>query len=77
MSFCVSGYFTFKMAAVFYRKGISNVFMHWSGYRTIEVYIIVSTSLFCRNYRTMIKSVAIEKSLENKAFWGFCILIKR
>ena len=48
---------------MFYADGISIVFMHWSGYRTIEVYIIVSMSLFCRNCRTMIKSTEIEKSL--------------
>ncbi len=34
----MSGYFTFKMAAVFYRKGISDVFMPWIVKLSIEVY---------------------------------------
>ena len=42
----MSGYFTFKVAAVFYGKGISDVFMHWVGDRSIEVYIVLFTRPF-------------------------------
>ena len=40
----------------------------------IFIYIIHSHDAFLKYYRTMIKSVENEKSLENKAFRGFCIL---
>jgi hypothetical protein len=57
------------MAAVFYEKGISDVFIPLILDRGVEVYILLfSHPSFCKNYRTIIKSVEIEKSLENKAF---------
>lgn len=42
--FYMLGYFSFKMAAVFYRKSISIVFMRWVDSRNIEVYIILFMS---------------------------------
>ena len=41
--FYMSGWFTFRMAAVFYGKGISIVFMSWVVSRCIEVYIVLFT----------------------------------
>lgn len=66
----MSGWFTFQIAAFF----IESMYLVYScigvEIERVEVYIYIihSHDGFCRNHRTMVKSVKIEKSLKNKAF---------
>ena len=65
----MSGYFTFKMAAVFYRKGISIVFMYWMVKWSIEVYYsIIHTPLSVEIIELCLKVWKMKKAYKIRLF---------